>query len=254
MYADNVLDMRNIAVVSSGRAAKHTRMGLLNFSFYDWRRKLPRLKQAGRGGIGTVFRNKNLKAIVIKNINIIPDWSVQENKVQKLVVPKSFEKVESEKSIQEINEIIVKWKSDPEYVIEMMQDIQEEFRFIPKVAIEEINRMTGTPKAYLYHISTFYKTFSLEKKGKTTIQVCMGTACHVKGSAKLLDAFERILNIKKGGTTQNKKYSLEAVACLGACSIAPVIKIGDEVYGNVKITKLEKMIGEYEKKMGGENE
>jgi len=162
--------------------------------------------------------------------------------------------VQSEKSIEEIQNIITKWKTNPEFVIEMMQDIQEKFRFIPKVAIEEINKMTGTPKAYLYHISTFYKSFSLEKKGKTTIQVCMGTACHVKGSAKLLDSFERILKIKKGGTTEDNKYSLEAVACLGACSIAPVVKIGDEIYGDVKITNLEKMIAEYEKKMGGDNE
>jgi NADH:ubiquinone oxidoreductase subunit E len=232
MYADDDLDKRNIAVVSAGRGAQHTRMGILNFSFWDWRRNVARLKQAGRGGIGTVFRNKMLKALVIKNRGITPAWRVNENKVAKMTRPATIS-TQCGGEIAELDAIIDKWGKDPEFVIEMMQDIQDRFRHISKTAIDRLLKKTCVPKAYLYHIATFYKAFSLEKKGDTIIQVCMGTACHVKGSAKILDAFERELDVKTGQTTKDKKYTLEAVACLGACSIAPVVKMGEEVHGNM---------------------
>ncbi|MCK5078193.1 MAG: NAD(P)H-dependent oxidoreductase subunit E [Calditrichia bacterium] len=239
MYAENENDYRNIACVSAGRGAEHTRMGVLNFSFWDWRRQAPRLKQAGRGGVGTVLRNKKIKAFVLKNKEYVPDWSVAENKVSKMTVP---EKVESCKCGNEIENIVKKWNFDPEYVIEMLQDVQERFRFISKEALEEIGKLTGTPKAYLFHIATFYKTFSLEEKGETTIQVCMGTSCHVKGAANILDSFERELGVETGQTTKDKKFTLESVACVGACSIAPVVKVGEEVLGNVQAKDIRKII------------
>jgi len=241
MYADDELDLRNIACVSAGRGAEHTRMGILNFSFWDWRRGAPRLKQAGRGGIGTVFRDKNIKAVVIKNNQVTPAWKIEESKVAKMISPKKIS-IQCKGEIGELHEIIERWDCDPEYVIEMMQDIQERFRHISRTAIDEINRKTGKPKSHLYHIATFYKTFSLEPKGETVIQVCVGTACHVKGSAKILDSFERVLGVDTGGTTDDNRYSLEAVACLGACSIAPVVKIGEEVFGNVQSKDVEKLL------------
>ncbi len=243
MYADDEEDKRNIACVTAGRAAEHSNMGVLNFSFYDWRRKVPRMKQAGRGGIGTVFRNKNIKALVIKGQQETPPWSIQENKAAKFTKPKKITEQTCESAVQEIERIIRKWDSDPEYVIEMMQDIQDTFRYISKTAIDKMCGMTGKPKSYLYHIATFYKAFSLEPKGETIIQVCVGTTCHVKGAAKILDSFERVLGVKPGQTTGDSKYTLEAVACLGACSIAPVVKIGEEVYGNVKSKDIEKLLG-----------
>ena len=248
-YADDEADKRNVSVVSAGRAAKYIRMGILNFSFYDWRRKVSRIKQAGRGGPGTVFRNKNLKALVIKNKNIIPAWKVANNRVSSEFATNNISKDSCKGEIIEIDNIIDKWKSDPEFVIEMMQDIQERFRHIPVISVDRICDKTGVPRSYLYHISTFYKTFSLEEKGETIIQVCMGTACHVKGAANILDAFERELKIETGETTDDKKISLEAVACVGACSIAPVVKIGEDVVGNVQAKDVVGMI----KKLKGNN-
>lgn len=241
MYADNDLDKRNVAVVSAGRGAQHTRMGVLNFAFWDWRRNLTRLKQAGRGGIGTVFRDKKLKALVVKNRDISPAWRVKENKVAHLTTPTTIS-TQCNGEIAELDAIIDKWGCDPDFAIEMMQDIQERFRHISKTAIERLVKKTGVPQAYLYHIATFYKTFSLDKKGETIIQVCMGTACHVKGASKLLDAFERELDVKTGETTKDKKYTLEAVACLGACSIAPVVKMGEEVHGNLGAKDIPKLL------------
>lgn len=234
MYADNDLDMRNIAVVSSGTAAIHSRMGLLNFSFWDWRRGVARLKQAGRGGIGTVFRDKNLKALIVKNRGITPAWRIEENKVAKYVTPNKIEHKECPKTKEKINNIISKWNNDPEYIVEMMNEIQDEFRHIPKVAIDQLNNFTGTPKSHIYHMATFYKSYTLEQKAETTIQVCTGAGCHAKGAGIILDAFENHLGIKTGEVTKDNKYGLEAAPCLGACEIAPVVKIGDQLVGKVK--------------------
>jgi NADH:ubiquinone oxidoreductase subunit F (NADH-binding)/NADH:ubiquinone oxidoreductase subunit E len=245
MYADSDLDKKNISVVSAGRAAAHARMGVLNFSFYDWRKQTARIKQAGRGGIGTVFRDKHLKALVIKNRDITPAWRVEENKVARQIAPRQLRELTDPADLGAISAIIQKWKSDPEYVIEMMQDVQKRFRHIPKTAIDEISRVTRASRAHLYHIATFYKALSLEPRGETTIQVCMGTACHVKGAAKVLDAFERVLNIAAGQTTPDLRYTLEAVRCLGACSIAPVVKIGEDVFGNLQAKDVEKLLQSY---------
>jgi NADH:ubiquinone oxidoreductase subunit E len=240
MYSVSELDKRNIAVVSAGRAADHVLIGVLNFSFYDWRRKVPRLKQAGRGGIGTVFRNKNLKALVIKNKDYIPAWKISDTKIADMVTPKV--KPKKQPNVNAIRQIINKWNNDPEYVIEMMQDMQDVDKYISSEAIDEINTITGVPKGELYHIATFYSAFSLEPRGEEIIQVCTGTACHVKRSRSLLEALERELKIKQGQTTSDGKYTLEAVACLGCCSLAPVIKIGEDVFGNVKTVDIPRIL------------
>jgi len=242
MYADNEIDKKNISVVCAGRGATHSRMGVLNFSFYDWRKKTARIKQAGRGGIGSVFRDKQLKAIVVKNRGITPGWRIEESKVAKQVTPRTISELTDPADIHAVREIIAKWNHDAEYVIEMMQDIQRRFRHIPKTAIDEITSATRTSAAYLYHIATFYKAFSLEPRGETTIQVCMGTACHVKGAAKILDAFSRELGVADGATTPDGAYTLEGVRCLGACSIAPVVKIGESVYGNVQAKDVARLL------------
>jgi len=232
MYADDEADKRNIAVISAGRGADHARLGVLNFSFYDWRRQVARLKQAGRGGIGTVFRDKKIKAIVIRNERFTPAWKISDSAVS--VEKPPSRSAEPEADIEAIRGIIEKWNRDPEYVIEMMQDIQDTERYISRTAIDELCTHTGVPKAELYHIATFYKAFSLKPKGTHIIQVCVGTACHVRGSMNILEAFERELKIKRGDTTDDGIFSLDAVACLGCCSLAPVVKIDDEVYGNVQ--------------------
>ncbi len=174
MYADDDLDKRNIAVVSAGQAALHSRMGVLNFSFWDWRRNVTRLKQAGRGGVGTVFRDKMLKALVIKNRDITPAWRVEENKVAQWVKPKKII-TQPKNEIEIIDAIIEKRGSDPEYAIEMMQDIQDRFHYISLTAIERLTAKTGAHKAYLYHLATFDKFFSLEEQiappAATTIPV-----------------------------------------------------------------------------------
>jgi NADH:ubiquinone oxidoreductase subunit E len=148
---------------------------------------------------------------------------------------------------KKVDDIIQKWDSDNEYVIEMMQDIQDEFRHISIDTLEQINKTTKVPLAELYHIATFYKAFSLEPRGKYEIQVCMGTACHVKGAGRVLDAFERELDIPDGGTTEDKLFSLDGVRCLGCCSLAPVVTIGEDLYGDVQPSQVPRLVKKYKK-------
>ncbi|MBW2262650.1 MAG: NAD(P)H-dependent oxidoreductase subunit E [Deltaproteobacteria bacterium] len=242
MYAVNEHDKRNVTVVSAGRAADHVRMGVLNVSFYDWRRGIPRFKQAGRGGVGTVFRDKKIKALVVKAPESPPPWKVAENKVASHFASDKLDLAAERTDREAVRAIVRKWNCDPEYAIEMMQDVQDLERCISMAAVDEVSLRTGVSKARLYHIATFYKAFSLEPRGETIIQVCVGTTCHVKGAARLLETFERELDISEGGTTPDGRFSLDAVACLGCCSLAPVVKLGDEVIGNVQSKQIARMM------------
>jgi hypothetical protein len=167
MYADDELDRKNVAVVSAGTAADHVWMGILNFSFWDWRRNCIRLKQAGRGGIGTVFRNKKMKAIVVKNRGITPAWRIAENKVAKFVTPKTIARQTDAKDIDEIKRIIDERKASHEHIMEMLADIQARFNHISKTAMDLLTKYTGVSLAKLYHIVTFYPAFSLEPRSNT---------------------------------------------------------------------------------------
>ncbi|MBL6964633.1 MAG: NAD(P)H-dependent oxidoreductase subunit E [Bacteroidetes bacterium] len=144
-----------------------------------------------------------------------------------------------------VAEIIEKWHSDKEYVIEMMQDVQDEFRHTSRESLETISQITKTPLADLYHIATFYKAFSLEPKGKFQIQVCMGTACHVKGADRVLEAFERELNIRDGETSHDQQFSLDGVRCIGCCSLAPVITVNEEIFGEVEPAGVPKILKKF---------
>ena len=147
--------------------------------------------------------------------------------------------------MQNIDKIIDKWNADSDYVIEMMQDIQDEFKHIPRKALEQITKRTKVPLARLYHIATFYKSFSLTPQGRYKIQVCTGTACHVKGAPNILDAFARELKIEIGETTDDGKYTLDEVRCLGCCSLAPVVMIDDDVYGDFTTNKIKSLLQKY---------
>jgi NADH-quinone oxidoreductase subunit E len=128
-----------------------------------------------------------------------------------------------------IDAIVARWDGDPNYVIEMLQDVQDAFRFLPEDALRYLSDQVKVPLRQLYHLATFFKAFSLTPKGEHEIQVCMGTACHVRGASRVLDAFERELEVPPGGTTEDQRYTLEDVRCLGCCSLAPVVQIDDEL-------------------------
>lgn len=145
-----------------------------------------------------------------------------------------------------VDAIIDKWNADPEFVIEMLQDIQDQFRHIPRKALERVADRTGRPRGKLFHIATFYKAFSLEPRGKTEIQVCMGTACYVKGAPDILSALERELGVSSGETTPDGRFTISEVRCLGCCGIAPVISIDDEIISEVKPSEVHSILSSLE--------
>ncbi len=153
-----------------------------------------------------------------------------------------------------VDGIIEKWESAPSYVIEMMQDLQDAFRHLPKSVLQRISSSTGIDLGRLYHIATFYKAFSLEPRGELSVQVCMGTACHVRGSTRVMDALCRELEVDPGGTTSDLRFSLDGVRCLGCCSLAPVVTVGQDLHGNLISSKVQRLLKRYRPKDAGQEE
>jgi NADH-quinone oxidoreductase subunit E len=151
-----------------------------------------------------------------------------------------------EEDVEKLNTIVDRWGSKPNFLIEILQDIQEEYHYLPKEVLMTTAQHLNVPLTQVYHIATFFKGLSLQPRGKYLIQVCMGTACHVQGAPKILDKIERDLNVKAGNTTEDKKFALEAVRCLGCCGLAAVVTVDKDLYGQVKQMKTEKILNKYD--------
>ena len=148
---------------------------------------------------------------------------------------------------EEMKEILEKYKVDKEYLIPILNDVQEKYGYIPKLAQLEISNYLGIPMAEIFGVITFYSRFTLEPKGKYNISVCLGTACFVKGSQAILDRLKDRLKIEEGKTTEDGKFSIDTTRCVGACGIAPVFTVNNEVYGHATVKKLDEVINELEK-------
>lgn len=146
---------------------------------------------------------------------------------------------------EQIEEIVIKYKHDQSFLIGMLQDIQATYNYLPREALICLSDMINIPLNRIYSVVTFYTAFSLEPRGKHIINICMGTACHVRGAAKILEETERILGIKSGETTGDMKFTLETVNCLGACALGPVIVIDGEYFGKVTPDKIEPILSKF---------
>lgn len=143
-----------------------------------------------------------------------------------------------------MEEILKKYK-DKADAIQILQDIQKKYGYISKENLNLVSSSISVPFAELYSIATFYKSFALEPKGRYIIRICDGTACHIKGSQSLLTEIEELLQIKPGETSKDGLFSLETVACMGVCALAPVMVIGENYYGNLDRSSLREIITEY---------
>lgn len=148
---------------------------------------------------------------------------------------KCNQKCDSPREIsEELEGVFLKYSDKgSEYLIPLLQDVQEKFGYLSKENLEYIAEHLDVPISKVFGVATFYNQFRLMPLGKHIIRVCRGTACHVKGSDQILDALQTELGVQVGETTQDGVFTLETVACLGACSIAPVIVIDDEFYGRL---------------------
>jgi len=135
-------------------------------------------------------------------------------------------------------------------LIQVLQDVQDRFHWLPPEALEHVAEALGVPLVQVYGVATFYKSFSLSPRGRHTCTVCMGTACHVRGGAAVLEQFERKLGIAAGQTTPNGKYTLERVNCLGACALAPLAVVDGRYYSQMNEAKAEAVLAETEKDDG----
>lgn len=140
-----------------------------------------------------------------------------------------------------------KYRND---LIPILQDIQNEYNWLPKETLEIVARKLDLPLMDIYGVVTFYRTFSLEPRGKYIVTVCLGTACHVRGGARIGDAISRELGIRPGETSKDLKFTLETVNCLGCCAIGPIVMINGEYYGGMTSQKALSLI----KKIEGEDE
>jgi NADH-quinone oxidoreductase subunit E len=149
---------------------------------------------------------------------------------------------------QKFDQIIEKHGARPGALIEILLDLQEEFRYLPPEALERLTEKMKIPLSQSYHLATFFKAFSLNPKGKYCLSVCLGTACHVAGGVKIIEQLERDLDINRGGTTADMNFSLDEVHCLGCCGLAPVVTVNDDVHGKLTLSKTSAMLKKYIKK------
>jgi NADH-quinone oxidoreductase subunit E len=135
--------------------------------------------------------------------------------------------------IEKIDRIIDKHHGEVSSLIQVLLDIQSENNWLPKETLERVSERLEVPMTRIQHIATFYKAFSLVPKGRHGIHICMGTACHVRGATRVLDAVQDLTGIKPGETDLDLKFSLETVNCLGCCALGPVVEIGGKTHGKM---------------------
>jgi len=152
--------------------------------------------------------------------------------------------------MKKIETILNKYKNQKSSIIQILQDIQTEFNYLPKPALEYTSQRLQVPLSKIYSIATFYAGFSLVPRGKHLCTVCMGTACHVRGAPNVLSRIEERLGIKSGATTADNLFTLETVNCLGACALAPIVVVDDEYHGQTTVNKVDKLLDKYEKGRG----
>jgi len=145
---------------------------------------------------------------------------------------------------ERISEIVKSYGAKPSALIMILQDVQKHYRYLPREAMEMVAKKMRLPLAQIYGVATFYRSFSLEPKGRNHICVCTGTACHVRQSRVILEQLERDLKIKAGETSADHEFSLERVNCLGACALGPLVTANEVYYGNMTVPKIERMLQE----------
>jgi NADH-quinone oxidoreductase subunit E len=144
-----------------------------------------------------------------------------------------------------VRKVLETYQNDKSALIDILHDTQSEIGYLPEEALKEISEGLGIALSRVYSVATFFKAFSLTPRGRHLINVCMGTACHVRGSDKVLEQLEKELGIKTGGNTPDLKFTLETVNCVGACALGPMVIIGEDYHGEMTPEKVSEVIKNY---------
>jgi len=157
-----------------------------------------------------------------------------------------METEKSDKIIEETDKLINSIGNEPDKLIQVLLRIQKEFHWLPPDSLRRVSERLGVPFSRVRHVATFFKAFSLVPRGKHEIRVCVGTACHVRGAQRVLDAICDCTGIAPGETDKDLKFSLETVNCLGCCALGPVVVVDGEYHGNLVQSQVEKVLKKYE--------
>ena len=139
---------------------------------------------------------------------------------------------------KELGDILAQYEGESSDLIPVLQEAQEKFGYLPEEVMAEIARFLRLPESNIFGVATFYAQFKFSPTGKRVVKVCRGTACHVRGGARILGEVEKQLGIKPGETTDDLEYSLETIACFGSCALAPVVVVDKDVHGRVTAKKV----------------
>ena len=148
--------------------------------------------------------------------------------------------------LSQVDSVIEPYLGRKEMVIPILQKVQEHFGYLPRPAMEHVARRMRIPLSRLYGVTTFYAQFKLKPRGRNIIRVCKGTACHIQGSPKISERIEETLDVESGDTTDDLRFTLEEVACIGCCALAPVIMINDDPHGRLTPDKIKDILESYE--------
>jgi len=138
----------------------------------------------------------------------------------------------------QLDKVVGQCGGDPSALVGILQEIQRQEGYLPRKTLVALSEKLDLPLSRLYGLATFYRSFSLTPTGRHRLCVCLGTACHVRGGQAILDRFERLLAVRAGGTTLDRRFTLETVRCVGCCSLGPVVRVNDETFGRVRQDKL----------------
>lgn len=156
---------------------------------------------------------------------------------------------------EKLNEVFEKYKDTPGKLMPVLQEAQDIYGYLPYEIQQRISNALNISISDVYGVASFYSQFNLTPKGKHRISVCLGTACYVKGASKVLERIEEKLGIKNGECTEDRLFSIDSCRCVGACGLAPVIMIDDEVYGNLDVDKVDAILDMYmQNEKGGETD
>jgi len=143
---------------------------------------------------------------------------------------------------EKVKAIVDKYDRNHDSVIAILQDVQSEYHYLPEHALRAVASQLGLPLIQICGVATFFKAFSLKPRGEHTVTVCLGTACHVRGAPAVLDEAKRQLSIEPGGTTEDMRFTLETVNCLGACALGPIMVIDGKYHGQMSPRKAKKVL------------
>ena len=152
---------------------------------------------------------------------------------------------EGKQQKEKAGQILGEYRHEKGMLVSILQDIQTAFNYLPREALKEVSHGLGVPISQVYSVATFFKSFNLTPRGRHIINVCLGTACHVRGAVRIVEKIERELGIKRGETTEDLKFSLDTVNCVGACALGPIVIVNGEYHGEMTTDKVNAVLKNY---------